>query len=184
MSTLEALLARNSHARLIEPGPDSEALDAILRAGLRAPDHGRLRPWHFVLVEGERREILGQAFAKSFGLSNPEATPQELDKARNAPLRAPLIIAGLVKPQEHPKVPRVEQVAAVACALHGMLLAAETLGFGGIWRTGPYARDPLIIRELGGAPADEIVGFLYLGTRHGPAKPLPDEQPADYISHY
>tara|TARA_B110000503_G_C6853083_1_gene291663 strand:- start:238 stop:522 length:285 start_codon:yes stop_codon:yes gene_type:complete len=83
------------------------------------------------------------------------------------------MVAGLVKYKTSDKVPRIEQVGAVASALHGMLLATEALGFGGVWRTGPYARDPLVIAALGGDPGDEIVGFLYLGTKASPAKPLP-----------
>ena len=184
MSVLSALQQRNSHSKLIAPGPDAEQLQAIVTAGLRAPDHGRLRPWHFVAIQGERREALGDLFAKALTLTRPTATDAELSKARAAPLRAPLIIAGLVKPVEHPKVPRVEQVAAVACALHGMSLAAEAQGFGAMWRTGWYAQDAVVIDGLGGKPSDEVIGFLYLGTRKGEAKPLAEPELATYLSIY
>lgn len=184
MSVLLALHGRNSHPRLVEPGPSDEQLADILRAALRAPDHGRLRPWHFVVISGDGRERLGQVFEASLALSNPEASDAERTKARQAPLRAPLIIAGLLKPKDHPKIPRVEQVAAVASALHGALLAAEDLGFGGIWRTGQYARDPQVIAELGGEPGDEVIGFLYLGSREGASKPVVELELTDYVSHY
>ena len=52
MSTLDTLLNRNSHPRLTEPGPDADQLQTILQAALRAPDHGRLRPWRFVVISG------------------------------------------------------------------------------------------------------------------------------------
>ncbi|MEK9542371.1 MAG: nitroreductase family protein [Luminiphilus sp.] len=184
MSVLHALQQRNSHGKLSEPGPDGEQLDAIIAAGLRAPDHGRLRPWHFVAIQGERRAVLGETFERALLLTHPDATPAECDKARAAPLRAPLIIAGLLKPVEHPKVPRVEQVASVACALHSMSLAAEALGFGTMWRTGRYAQDAVVVTELGGQPGDEIIGFLYMGTRQGEAKPLPDVQIESHLNFY
>jgi nitroreductase len=181
---LHTLQNRNSHPRLTAPAPSSDELEQILLAGLRAPDHGRLRPWEFVAVSGDRRQTLGEIFERSLLMTKPEATAAEREKARNAPLRAPLVIAGLLKPKVHPKVPRVEQVASVACALHGMLLATESLGYGGVWRTGNYARDPSVIAALGGDPGDEVIGFLYIGTREGESKPLPEETVSSYFRHY
>ena len=183
MVTIDALLQRNSHARLVEPGPDDEALSLILRAAARAPDHGRLRPWRFVVVAGERRRDLGQCFAKSLSL-NGVSDPARLEKAAQAPLRAPLIIAGLLHAVPHEKVSREEQGHAVAAALHGAQIAAESQGFGCIWRTGGYATDPYIVESLGGAPGDQVVGFLYIGTREGPSKPLPDESVESMVSYF
>lgn len=184
MTVIRALQQRNSHPRVSEPGPTGTELDDILQAGLRAPDHGRLRPWHFLVVEGDRRAALGEVFATALTLANPAATEAEVAKARSAPLRAPLVIAGLLKPKEHPKVPRVEQAAAVACALHAMLLAAESMGYGGVWRTGNYARDPFVVTQLGGDPSDEVIGFLYIGTRQGPSKNLVPEATQDYVTRF
>ncbi len=65
MSTLDTLLHRNSHPRLTEPGPDADQLQTILQAALRAPDHGRLRPWRFVVISGDRRAALGECFQRS-----------------------------------------------------------------------------------------------------------------------
>ena len=62
MSAIETLLNRNSHPRLVAPGPDEAELETILRAAMRAPDHGRLRPWRFVVIAGDRRELLGHVF--------------------------------------------------------------------------------------------------------------------------
>ncbi len=181
---LAALHNRNSHPRLVTPAPTDSDLEAILTAGLRAPDHGRLRPWQFLIIEGEARKRLGQIFEQALLLTNPEAGEAERTKALRAPLRAPLIIAGLLKPTAHPKIPRQEQVAAVACALHGMLLAAEALGFAGMWRTGGYARDPWVLRELDAAPEDEVIGFLYLGTAEGSAKPIDRPALGDYVRRF
>lgn len=183
MSVIEILLQRNSHARLVEPGPDPKALGTILRAGLRAPDHGRLRPWRYVVIQGERREALGQCFADSLrmrGISDPAT----LDKAAKAPLRAPTIIAGLLHAMEHNTIGRDEQGHAVAASLAAAQIATESLGFGCIWRTGGYATDPLVVEALGGDPGDQVVGFLYVGTRQGPSKQLPEESLESLVSYF
>jgi len=184
MSVIDALLKRNSHSRLSAPGPQDDELHLILQAGLRAPDHGRLRPWRFVVVAGDARQRLGELFAESLALRHPQADDAQLTKVRASPLRAPLIIAGLLNYQQHPKVPRGEQVAAVATALYGMSLASESIGYATMWRTGAMARDPIVISALGGAPADEVIGFLYVGSPEGPRKALPDECSNNFISHF
>jgi nitroreductase len=180
---IETLLQRNSHARLVTPAPDADALATILRAAQRAPDHGRLRPWRYVVIQGERREALGQCFVESLKIRGV-SDPAKLDKAANAPLRAPMIIAGLLRAVEHPTIGRDEQGHAVAASLATAQIAIEALGFGSIWRTGTYATDPLVIETLGGEPGDQVVGFLYVGTREGPSKLLPAESLDSLVSHF
>ena len=180
--TLDTLLNRNSHPRLTEPGPDPEQLNVILRSAMRAPDHGRLRPWRFVVIAGERREALGRCFQASLRLRGV-ADKAQLTKAASAPMRAPIIIAGLLRAVAHEKISRDEQGHAVAAALHGAQLAADALGFGCVWRTGGYATDPYVIEALGGAADDQVIGFLYVGTREGPSKVLADEPVESLVSY-
>ena len=183
MSAIDTLLNRNSHARLVDPGPDAAELNTILQAALRAPDHGRLRPWRFVVVAGDRRQALGDVFVRSLRLKGVD-DPAKLEKAANAPLRAPLIIAGLLHAVAHPKIAREEQAHAVAAALSAAQLAAEALGIGSMWRTGGYATDPSVIESLGGAVDDQVIGFLYLGTREGPQKLHPVESLDTFVSYF
>ncbi|MGR5543123.1 nitroreductase family protein, partial [Vibrio campbellii] len=53
MDALELLLNRRSIAKLSAPAPEGVALENIIQAGLRAPDHGNLQPWRFVIAQGE-----------------------------------------------------------------------------------------------------------------------------------
>ena len=181
--TLAALLGRNSHPRLAEPGPDSEQLNLILRSAMRAPDHGRLRPWRFVVVSGDRREALGRCFYESLQLRGVSDEAQ-LAKALSAPMRAPVVIAGMLHAVAHEKISREEQGHAVAAALHGAQLAADALGFGCVWRTGAYATDPHVVETLGGASDDQVIGFLYVGTREGPSKKLPEDSIESLVSYF
>ena len=63
MQALDLLLNRVSVGRLLEPAPDAAQRELMFRAALRAPDHGQLRPWRFITVEGEARRRLGELFA-------------------------------------------------------------------------------------------------------------------------
>ena len=58
---MELLVARDSATKLTSPGPDQEALERIFQSALRAPDHGRLRPWRFIVVPEEKRERFRRA---------------------------------------------------------------------------------------------------------------------------
>lgn len=110
MDTLELLLNRRSASRLTEPAPAGEALDLLLRAGMRAPDHGALQPWRFILIEGEGRTRLSELLSQS--AINAGMDPKGIEKAKQAPFRAPLIIAVVAYCDSQSNVPRWEQVVS------------------------------------------------------------------------
>jgi nitroreductase len=181
---LDFLENRNSAPKLTEPAPDSQALERMFRVAMRAPDHAWLHPWRFITIRGARREALGQVFEQCLMLRNPEADEAARTKARDAPLRAPLLVVVVVRLSEHPKVPPVEQRLSAGCAAHGILLAAEASGYAGIWRTGNAAFDRNVMDALGLTENEEIAGFLYLGSRHGKAKPIPQLSTAEFVSSW
>jgi nitroreductase len=181
---LELLQQRNSAPRLTDPAPDEAARLEMFRAALRAPDHAWLQPWRFLVFEGEARAELGHIFTAALLAVDPEADAAAREKARQAPLRAPLLITVICRVTEHPKVPREEQLISAGCAAHAMLLAAEAQGYAGVWRTGNYATDRRVATALGLEDNEEIVGFLYFGTRDGEAKRLPQREVSDYVSNW
>ncbi|MFJ3456744.1 NAD(P)H nitroreductase [Scandinavium goeteborgense] len=162
MDALELLVNRRSASRLAEPAPAGEQLENILRAGLRAPDHGTLQPWQFFVIEGEGRERFSQLLEK--GAVNAGQDDKAIDKARNAPFRAPLIIAVVAKCTPDHKVPVWEQEMSAGCAVMAMQMAAVAQGFNGIWRSGALTESPVVRDGLQCREQDKIVGFLYLGT--------------------
>lgn len=164
MNILEAIESRASAAKLTEPAPSREVLDRILLAGARAPDHGRLRPFRFVVLHGDDRLTLGNAMADIRRRKSPDATERDLESERNKVMRAPLIVVVAAHVVSGHKVPEIEQVLAVAAGVENMILAAQALGFGSLWKTGAGAYDENVKRALGLDPADSIVAFLYLGT--------------------
>lgn len=162
MDALELLLNRRSASRLIAPVPIGIQRDNILNAGLRAPDHGALQPWRLVIIENEGLDRFSQLLAQAAQRDNLDDAAVE--KARQAPFRAPLIITAIAHCTESAKVPQWEQVLSAGCAVQAMQMAALAQGFNGIWRSGPWTHHPAVRDAFGCRPQDEIVGFLYLGT--------------------
>lgn len=184
MDALTLLNNRNSEPKLSEPAPDSETLHRILAAALRAPDHGRLHPWRFLLISGKSRHRLGELFGNALRARDPQASPEQIKKNQDAPMRAPIVIAVIARLQDHPKVPKVEQLLSAGCAAHGILLAAQALGFGAIWRTGDNCYDPHVKEGLGLGEGEEIVGYIYLGAPVGVPKPVDPVRVEDFVSHW
>src|SRR5262250_2602871 len=104
MDAIEALMGRVSPAQLVEPGPEAAQLRILLAVATRAPDHGRMQPWRFVLVEGEARHRLGEVMARSLQRREPDAPAGKLDAERKKPLRAPLVVVVAAAIKVNPKV--------------------------------------------------------------------------------
>src|SRR3954447_14172807 len=113
MTTLDTLLTRTSISELTEPAPDGSELDTILEAGLRAPDHGKLRPWRFVLIRGAAREAWAETIVAALQARDPEAPEAVIQKQRRRVLGAPLIIALGAKMRLGHKIPELEQMLSV-----------------------------------------------------------------------
>ncbi len=173
MDAIEALTTRASVPRLGEPAPSDVELQTIVRAALRAPDHGMLRPWRFITIAGPARAKFGDVLATALAARTPDVPAAAVENERAKPLRAPLILAvvAAVDPQ-HPKIPEIEQVTSAAAAAQNIAVSAHALGFGCFWRTGQPAYDPMVKGALGLAATDHVVGWMYLGT---PTEPAPDK---------
>ena len=160
MDALELLVGRESATKLASPGPDQEALEKMFQSALRAPDHGRLRPWRFVVVPEEKRERFGELMADCLRRMEPTASADALQRERDKAMRAPVIVV----------------------AAENIMLAARALGFGAMWKTGAPAYDATVKQALGLDPDNDIVGFLYVGTQVGGGSPAARPQVRDLVS--
>ena len=181
MDALEALQTRVSVAVLGVPGPDQQQLRQLLQAAIRAPDHGLLRPWRFVVLRGEQRTRLGELLCQARRAVQPDVSQDDLDKLAAKPFRAPVIVAAVAEVDPHNRVPVLEQVVATGAAVQNLMVAAHALGVGAMWRTGSLANHPLVKRGLGFDDKDEVVAFVYLGAPSGSIKRVPDEAPEAFI---
>ncbi|MBV7317102.1 NAD(P)H nitroreductase [Shewanella sp. NIFS-20-20] len=162
MLATELLLNRQSCPRLQAPAPDPAQLSLMLNAAVRAPDHGGLNPWEFIIATGDGLKRLGDIFVAAKVQEGADASV--LERSGALPLRAPMVIVVVCKYQAHDKVPKLEQQLAAGCACMAMQQAAFSQGLGAIWRTGDLAFNPLINQALGLSGDDQIVGYLYVGT--------------------
>jgi nitroreductase len=175
MQAIEALLTRRSARALTAPAPDAAALDLIFQSAARAPDHGRLRPWRFIVIEGEGLARFGDLLAEQLRRAHPATSEESLQRERQKAFRAPLIVVVAAQISPHVKVPAIEQIISAGAAAQNMMLAARALGFNGMWKTGAPAYDDTVKAALGLAASDSIIGFLYFGTDSSPPG-----APADY----
>jgi nitroreductase len=176
VEVLEAIRTRQSIGQVKPDAVSRELIEKILLAAVQAPNHYKVRPWRFVVLTGAGRAKLGEVMAQSTKTSKPEATEEELQKDREKPLRAPVVIAVAVDKPSLSKVKEIENVCATAAAVQNLLLAAHALGLAAMWRTGPSATDPAI-KQLFGWEADQhLIGFIYVG--YPQSEPTPPTRPS------
>lgn len=171
MQTIDALLSRRSRGLLGDPPPPPELLAQAFAAALAAPDHRLLRPWRYLVIEGEGLHELGEVFAHAARVDNPSLDIHEAERLRKMPLRAPMIIVAITVLKEDPKVPRDELLLSTGAAVQNLLLALHAGGYGAMWRTGPMAAHEQVRAALGIGSHELIAGFVYAGTPEGQVKP-------------
>jgi nitroreductase len=182
MDAVNLLMTRESAMKLEAPGPSEEELDQIFASAGRAPDHGKLRPWRFVVIPTDRRAAFGEVMAASMQRRMPDAPADALERERAKALRAPVIVVVAARVQKGHRIPEIEQIAAASAAAQTIMLAAPALGYGAMWKTGDAAYDPTVRTALGLMAEDEILGFLYLGTRTGAASNVVRPAAREHVS--
>jgi nitroreductase len=164
--TLEMLATRRSASALtlVEPGPSPAQVDRLLTLAARVPDHGKLAPWRFILIEGAAKDRLVaelQTIAEA-RLDAPKAI------AGLGKLKTPPLAIGVVSRVSEGKIPEWEQVLSAGAVCMNLLLAAAAVGYGANWITGWYAYDEAALALMGVTDGERIAGFVHVGT---PAEP-------------
>lgn len=167
MDALDAIFTRRSIGVVTEQSPPEDLIEKIVEAGTWAPNHFRTEPWRYFILTGDGRKPLGEVLAKiaARGMDDSESVKnkEKLDKIRQKPFRAPVIIVAAVEPSDNPKVILKEEYAAVHAGVQNTLLAAHALGLGAIWRTGKPCYDDEVRKLFGISEKGEVLGFIYIG---------------------
>lgn len=191
---LRALQTRRSSklATLGAPGPTPEQLRAMLTIAARTPDHAKLVPWRFIVIEGERRHALGAVIGEAFDAEHPATTDAERADARTRLCRAPTVIAVVFcargdpanPARPHPHVTEWEQMLSCGAACMNLLHAAHALGLGAVWLTEWYAYHPRVLGALGLTGSERVAGFVHIGTPPGAREDRPRPDLSRMVSRY
>src|SRR5450432_2811921 len=158
---------------LIEPAPSEAEIDTLLGIASRVPDHGKLKPWRFIVFEGDARLAAGEAIAAAFRANRADATADQIDFESKRLARAPLVIAVVSRAGLHAKIPEWEQQLSAGASAMSLVIAAHAMGFAASWITEWYAYDRRVLDRLGVGAAERVAGFVHIGRA---AKPPEDRE--------
>jgi len=149
-----------------------DTITQLLEMADWAPTHGHTEPWRFIVYRHEALQEFCQAHADLYKQITPEekflqATYEKLQKQGS---QASHLIITYMKRGDNPKIPELEEICAVACAIQNILLAAEAQDLAVLWSTGGLTYNPALKNFLGLAESDKVLGLLYLGLTDEPKK--------------
>lgn len=160
---------------LTTPVPDRATLRELLEVAARVPDHGKLEPWRFVVLERPALARLADLAAqRGEGLG---IAPEKRDKGVAQYADASLVVVVVASPEPSEAIPAVEQTLSAGAVCLTLLNAALASGWGACWLTGWAAHDRTFAEEGLGLTAQEFVaGMIHIGTatRVPPERPRPD----------
>jgi len=157
-----AFLARRrstSAVTLAAPGPGPADLEVLLRLATRVPDHGKLSPWRFVILEGEGKERFA-ARLEALAQARGDATAAN----KLAKLKLPPLAVAVISSPKPGTIPEWEQRLSAGAVCATLLYAALAMGFGANWITDWYAYDPDVDALLGLAEGEKVAGYIHIGT--------------------
>ena len=163
-SALSLLETRRSGRprEMVGPGPTPQELERILTIATRIPDHGKLLPWRFVIVDDDQRHELAALLHRALQEHDPCATAAHHEKADEFAQQGAALIVLVSAPVSDHKIPVWEQQLSAGAAGMQLLNAAHALGFVGGWITGWQAYSPMVNAAFC-AEGERIAGFIFLG---------------------
>ena len=163
VDVLKLLSERRSEKKLTTPAPSPEQLELILKSALQVPDHGKLQPYHFVVIKQEQMAQFAELLKDA--VDEFEMGEEKLQKAQNLANRAPLVIGVVAKINpDVKKVPTWEQMLTAGCAAYSIQLAANALGFANVWVSGKWVDGSALRQAFGCQGQDKVVALLMIGT--------------------
>ncbi|WP_417449297.1 nitroreductase [Kordiimonas sp.] len=164
--TYDLLMNRRSvKARdMVGPGPGEGEIKKILDAALRVPDHGKLSPWRYLVLEGSERDKLGDLIARALVEEN-ESSPKVAEKMKGYATQGPVLVVAISSTNAESSIPVWEQELSAGAACQNMIIAATALGYASCWLTGWASYSPTVKGGLGLAPHENIAGFIFFGNQ-------------------
>lgn len=176
-AALDFLLTRRSRPAktLIAPVPDRAELMTLLTAAARTPDHGKLEPWRFIVIEKPAMARLAELTVKTG--ERLGKSPEDIAKGRSQFDLGQLAVAVVEVQSESAKIPVVEQTYSAGAVCLALLNAALAAGWGANWLSGWASHDRGFCEEAFSlAPNERIAGLIHIATEGStpPERPRPD----------
>jgi nitroreductase len=175
MEVLEAIKTRRSIGKVSGDMVPRELIEKIIEAATWAPNRYLTEPWRFFVITGDGRKALSKVMEDivlQSGIDlNSEAGMKKLEKEKNKPFRAPVIIAVAAEVTENEKVIPLEELGATYAAIENLLLAAQGLGIAAYWKTGKACYHPKMKAFFNLKEKDEVLALIYLGYAEMEKKP-------------
>ena len=156
------------------PAPDKDELRELLTIAARAPDHGKLEPWRFLVLQGPAMQRLSDTLSAKGAELGVE--PEKVEKAVMEYRNAPLAVAVVANAKASEKIPELEQTLSAGAVCMQLLNAALAAGWGANWLSGWASHDrDWRERNLGLMPHEWIAGIIHIGTETiaPPERPRP-----------
>ncbi len=169
-------------AHMVAPTPNKETLYKMMEMALRTPDHGKLAPWRFIVIDDERRQDFKTLLTQAFLQDHPLASDNQIETACKMASYAPNPVIMIYSPKES-KIPIFEQILSTGAVGMNFLHAAHINGFVGSWITGwPSYHET--IRQAFCDTNEKIAGFFYVGTSDTELIERPRPIASEHISHW
>jgi nitroreductase len=150
--------------------PD-EIVMQILENASWAPTHGQTEPWFFVVFTENGLKKLADFQSDLYRREETNFKQDKYTKLKEQPLVASHIIAICMKRTEGTRIPEIEEIESVACAVENIYLSLDAYGIGGYWTTGGATYFESAKSFFGLKPSDKLLGFFYLGYVAIPSPP-------------
>jgi len=144
---------------------DGTLLSKLLENANWAPTHGMTEPWRFNIYQGPAKYDLSNAMQRIYRATTPAAEFREdkLMKMSQNPHLAPVVLVIWMARGGGAKIPELEEIEAVACAVQNLHLSAAAAGMAGYWSTPPLVYTKEFAEWLEIRPEDRCLGLFYLG---------------------
>lgn len=143
-----------------------DQIELILGNAQWAPNHGKTEPWRFMVYESEEsRNALSQALGKIYieEVNEADQNDAKLAKLIRRPLISSVVIAVCMSRQKEERIPEIEEIEAVACAVQNMQLTATAYGIGSFWSSPTIIYSDRMKKYLEIGEKDKCLGLIYLG---------------------
>lgn len=163
---LSFLATRRSASAVTLTGeaPSEAELADLLRLAARVPDHGKLSPWRFVILEGADKAAFA---ARLEALAQGRGDLSQVAKLGKLKV-PPLAVAVVFSPREA-SIPEWEQMLSAGAVCVNLLYGALAMGYGANWITDWYSYDAEARAILGLTPREQVAGFILMGKAREPA---------------